>query len=562
MWKKMGIQKRLLISYAVLIAMLMVAGLVSILMLEKVGSNLSKFYDYQHQTIVQSWTARQAADASMAEAMQSMLDSDPTITKNAITSAQKDFDLVIEAVTKVYETYNGEEEDLEELGKIIEYASPLLDEICTLAEQNRKEEAYEILKTQYKAAMDSMREWLAYVGAVSDYNAQMSVYQGQVITVVARSVIVLVIAISVITGLRLGFTIADSIRKPVEELKVASENIAGGQLNVSLTYDGEDELGALTKSMQLTVSSFANIISDIRYILKELANGNFLVKSDNLNLYQGDYQDILIALRDTRDTMDKALSQINTVAEYVDEGSSQVAYTAQELSKGTAEQVDSVDELVSTVADVVSRIELASRYANEASMQAKEAGDMTAECNDQMKEMLDAMNDISNSSEEIKNIIGTIEAIASKTKTLALNASIEAARAGDAGRGFAVVAEQVRDLAAKSSQASQSTVTLIAASLQAVERGVNLANTTANKLQSVSDNAIEIADMVGKIAINSQEQTAFVEQISVGIDQISEVTQTASASSEESAATSEELSRQARMLKELVGQFKLRNKQS
>ena len=137
--------------------------------------------------------------------------------------------------------------------------------------------------------------------------------------------------------------------------------------------------------------------------------------------------------------------------------------------------------------------------------------------------------------QEIKDIISTIEAIATKTKTLALNASIEAARAGDAGRGFAVVAEQVRDLATKSSQASQNTVALIVASLKAVERGVNLANTTASKLQSVSDNAIEIADMVGKIAINSQEQTAFVEQISVGIDQISEVTQTASASSEESA---------------------------
>lgn len=562
MWKKMGIQKRLLISYAVLIGMLMVAGLLSILMLEKVGSNLSKFYDYQHQTIVQSWTARQAAEASMAEAMQSMLDSDPTITKNAITAAQDEFASLVAAVESVYEIYGGEEADLEELGKIISYASPLLEEICELAQQNRKEEAYEILKTQYKAAMDSMREWLAYVGAVSDYNAQLSVYEGQAITLAARIVIILVIAISVITGLRLGFTIADSIRKPVEELKVASEQMASGQLNVCLTYDGEDELGVLTRSMKSTVSGFAHIISDIRYILKELAHGNFFVQSDNLNLYQGDYKDILLALRDTRDTMEKALSQINTVAEYVDEGSAQVAYTAQELSKGTAEQVDSVEELVSTVADVVSRIELASRYANEASMQAREAGDMTAECNNQMKEMVDAMNDISNSSEEIKNIISSIEAIATKTKTLALNASIEAARAGDAGRGFAVVAEQVRDLATKSSQASQNTVALIVASLKAVERGVNLANTTANKLQSVSDNAIVIADMVGKIAVNSQEQTAFVEQISVGIDQISEVTQTASASSEESAATSEELSRQARMLKELVGQFKLRNTQN
>lgn len=559
MLEKMGIKKRLLVSYAILIAMLMAAGLVSIIMLKKVGNNLSEFYDYQHQTIVQSWTARQAADASMAEAMQSMLDSDPTITQNAITAAKSNFEVVTSAVESVYKTYGGDAADLDELEKIIDYASPLLDEICTLAEQNRKEEAYEILKVQYRGAMDSMREWLDYVGAVSDYNAQISVYEGSIFTWIAYSVIFIVIVSSVLIGLHLGFRIADSIRKPVEELKVASEQMANGHLNISLTCEGEDELGALTKSMQSTVSGFAQIINDIRYMLKELANGNFFVQSSNADLYQGDYQDILIALGDTRDTMEKTLIQINTVAEYVDEGNAQVAGTAQELSKGMAAQVDSVEELVSVVAEVVNRIEVANQYANEVSMQAKEAGNMTAECNNQMKEMVDAMNAISQSSEEIKKVIGSIEAIAAKTKTLALNASIEAARAGDAGKGFAVVAEQVGDLAAKSSQASQNTVDLITASLRAVERGVNLVNVTAGKLQSVSDNAIEIAEKVEKIAVNSQEQTAFVEQISTGIDQISEVTQTASAFSEESAATSEELSGQARILKELVGQFKLRN---
>lgn len=561
MWEKMGIQKRLLVSYGILIVMLMIAGLVSIIMLEQVGNNLSQFYNYQHQTIVESWTARQAADASMAEAMQSMLDSDPDVTKNAITSAKNNFEIITNSLDGVYKTYGGEKADLDELEKIIDYASPLLDEICELAGQNRNEEAFEILKTKYKSAMDSMREWLEYIGSVSDYNAQMSVYEGQIFTLIAYCVIVIVIALSIIIGLHLGFKIAESIRKPVEELKIASEQMANGYLDISLTYESEDELGALTKSMKSTVSGFAHIISDIRYMLKELADGNFFVQSSNVNLYQGDYKEILIALSDTRDTMEKTLNKINKVAEYVDEGNAKVAFTAQELSEGMTTQLSSVEELVSTIAEVVNNIELASQYVNEASEQAKQAGNMTKECNNQMKEMVYAMNDISRSSEEIKIVIDSIEAIAVKTRTLALNASIEAARTGEAGKGFAVVAEQVRDLAVKSSQASKNTINLIATSLKAVERGVDLVNATAKKLQSVSDNAVEIAEMVGKVAINSQEQTAFIEQISVSVDQISEVTQTASAFSEKSAITSEELSEQARILRGLVGQFKLRNQE-
>lgn len=559
MWEKMEIQKRLLISYGILIALLMVSGLVSVIMLKRVGNNLSDFYNYQHQTIIESWTARQAADASLAEAMQSMLDSDPTITADAISSTKESLNEVINTIETISEIYGGDKEDLKELEKIIEYASPLLDEICTLAEQNRKEEAYEILKTQYKSAMNTMREWLEYVGAVSDYNAQMSVYEGQVITWIAYGVIILVIVCSVFIGLRLGFTIAESIRKPIEELKTASEQMAAGHLTISLNYNGEDELGVLTQSMKSTVSEFAQIIGDIRYMLKELANGNFFVQSSNEALYQEDYKDILIAFNETRDTMEKTLSQIHVVADYVDKESAQVVRTAQDLSKETAKQVDSVEELVSTVADVVNRIEISTNYASEVNLQAKTAGDKTEECNNQMKEMVHAMHDISNTSEQIKDIIASIEAIAVKTKTLALNASIEAARAGDAGRGFAVVAEQVNDLAAKSSQASQNTITLIAAALNAVEHGVALANQTAEKLQSVSDNANKITDMVEKIAENSQEQAAFIEQISVSIDQISDVTQSTSSFSEESAATNQELSRQAGILKELVEQFKLKN---
>ena len=540
----------------------MVAGLVAVIMISRIGDNLTRFYNYQHQTIVNSWTARNAADASVSSALQSMLDTDPVVTKESIEKAKQEFATVKNAVTLVYETYQGDKADLEELGEIIEYASPLLEQICELSSQNRKEEAYELLKTQYKVVMDSMREWLAYIGEVADYRAQLSVYEGDLLKQIAVGVVVIVIAVSVISGLKMSLSISDSIRKPIEEIQVASEQIAKGKLDVILTYDGVDELGDLTKSMKSTVECFQGIIGDTKYILSELAKGNFLVTSKDVSIYKGAYQDILLSMREMRDTMEGALHQINIAAESVDTGSTQVASNSQMLSEGVAEQVSSIEELIATIETVMEQIRQAGRYADEASKQTKAAGDMTGACNDQMKEMVAAMQDISITSQEIGKIIKSIEDIATQTKTLALNASIEAARAGEAGAGFAVVANQVRNLATKSAEASQNTTTLIAASLQAVDKGVKLVNTTAERLQNISDNAVVIADMVEKIAVTSQEQTASIEQISVGVDQISGVTQNASATSEQSAAASEELSDQARALKELVGHFKLRQEKT
>ena len=187
-----------------------------------------------------------------------------------------------------------------------------------------------------------------------------------------------------------------------------------------------------------------------------------------------------------------------------------------------------------------------------------QAGSDMEVCSAQMAEMLIAMDEISSSSSEISKIIKTIEDIAFQTNILALNAAVEAARAGAAGKGFAVVADEVRSLAAKSAEASQNTADLISASMNAVSKGAKLAHGTAEQMKVVSEGAATVMEKVNQITALSEEQAKSMALISQNVDQISAVVSTNSATAEESAAASEELSSQASLLRELTSHFTLR----
>ena len=181
------------------------------------------------------------------------------------------------------------------------------------------------------------------------------------------------------------------------------------------------------------------------------------------------------------------------------------------------------------------------------------------ESNEQMAQMIDSMREISQSSSEIGKIIKTIEDIAFQTNILALNAAVEAARAGNAGKGFAVVADEVRNLASKSAEASKNTATLIERSMGLVEKGTKIAGTTAQYLSDAVEGVNEVVELVQKISKATIEQANSFSQVTSGMDQISSVVQTNSATAEQSAAASEELSGQAQMMKQMVGQFKIRD---
>lgn len=349
--------------------------------------------------------------------------------------------------------------------------------------------------------------------------------------------------------------LANSISRPISTVERASREMAKGDFNVTIDYTSRDEIGTLAESMRQMMSSTKEIIEDTARGLHEVANGNFDIKPQvpYIGVFKGIETSMFKIITDLSDTM----SQIKISAEQVSSGSEQVSSGAQALAQGATEQASSVQELAATISEVSEQIRKNAENSTAVNALATSAGEKLNSSSQQMEHMMNAMSEISSSSAQIGKIIKTIEDIAFQTNILALNAAVEAARAGAAGKGFAVVADEVRNLATKSSEAAKQTNALIEGSLKSVQNGVKIANETAQSLTEVVSGSLEMASVITQIAQATAEQANSITQINLGVEQISSVVQTNSATSEQSAAASDELNAQAGKMKQLVSRFRV-----
>lgn len=365
--------------------------------------------------------------------------------------------------------------------------------------------------------------------------------------------VIFVIAFTVY-GVKNGVILGKNVVKPITAVVERLELLAKGDLHSDTPIpETNDETSTLMYCLAETIQDLTTVISEIDHHLAELSEGNFLI--DIGEDFKGDFAQITHSFRSIIASLSSAMREIDSNAESVQKGSMDLAGAAELLAEGATDQASAIEELTATITEISEKIHINAQNAEKARGIVASMNEQVIESNEHMKESTEAMNKIREASDKIAEIISSIEEIADQTTLLALNASIEAARAGENGKGFAVVATQVGALADQSSEAARNTKDLIQNAITAVEEGMQLANSTAESLLAVVDNAKIVNDSMTEIAQASDNQALAAAQITEGISQIAEVIESNSATSEESAAASEELSNQADMLKELVGKF-------
>ena len=377
-------------------------------------------------------------------------------------------------------------------------------------------------------------------------------------SLISIGVIIAVMVVATVLVLGTAFKLVKGIMEPTEEVRKALMGFSEGKLDIPVDYESKNELGDMCNALRSSQDTLSAVIEDICYLLGEMANGNFDVRSRATDKYVGALSAVLESIRKINHNLSDTLAQIDLSAEQVSSGSEQVSTGAQSLAQGATEQASAVEELSATINEIATGAKKNAENGETAMRQSQESGNLVLESAKYMEEMVEAMGSISQSSQEIGRIISTIENIAFQTNILALNAAVEAARAGSAGKGFAVVADEVRNLATKSDQAAKATKELIDHSIESVQSGNEIVKKVSDALSKTVEASNLAMRSLKEITKAVEAEAESISQVTEGIDQISSVVQTNSATSEESAAASEELSSQASLMKELMAKFKLR----
>lgn len=554
--KNMRVRTKLLFSFGVIILMLVGAMLNNVLTIKGVSVGIKYVVEDGLPILMTVSGGVRAMDTIESSLLKATIAENPDSKRQEIDKAKKNMSELHSLLSVLELSAMGKNKVVAEYGSILESTLFDQDRILELLETNKDEEAIKIMNESYIPTLERGEALLSTV--VKEIESVGIDYAGkaQTVLIVTNIMAVLQFVMGISFAIFICIAITKSIVVPLKQIDYAVSELAKGNLKAQIPYKSTNELGSVCENIRVSMARLSTCIFEIDNTLGAMAAGNLNVA------LEGDFMGDFVSLKQSISTiiasMNLAFEKINEASTQVASSSNQIAENSQMLAQGANEQSDSIEELSSTIRKISKQIVENVKNAQTASQITIEASSEVETGNEKMLEMIDAMNEISSMGIEISNIIKTIEDIAFQTNILALNAAIEAARAGESGKGFTVVAEEVRELASKSAAAAQNTGVLIGNTVNAVQKGVTIADQTAQSIRNVVEGAKKVTHIVDEIATQSQEQAKSISMATKDVGQISDVVQHNSATADESAASSQELAAQAEALKELVSQFELK----
>lgn len=550
--RNMEVKKVITGTFIVLLLSLVVLGCISVNSVTMITSNVSALYDRPHTNLVGMWEIKAGA-SSIGSSLnfgyisgQALSQEDKDLINNmagkitAIESNKVDKSApVSENMQKIIDNEKAWSVKAKELSDKLDKNEP-----AQITKEDMEE--YQKLENEFVTSMDTIIVTAADNALKFKNNSQKNAFETK------RLIIILFLAALIYAVVMLK-VILKSIAEPMKIMLDAALQMSKGNLKQEIAYDMETEFGELAVCFRSMKEYLLSVVTDLDNVLEEMGRGNFNV---NTNIeYIGDFLPIRNAIDKIKLNLSDAINKISISTEQVYDGVNQLKSGAANLSEGATDQSAAVDQLTATIEGISQQVNHNAKNTVNASDKVNNIVSRIMDSNIQMQKMMGAMAEISSRSREIGEIVKTIDEIAEQTNLLSLNASIEAARAGEAGRGFAVVANEVKGLAEQSSQSVNNTTILVDNCINAISVGTRLAEETADILIKIAEDAKEITGVVDEISNETQGQAEAVNQITLGMEQISEVIQSNSAAADETAASGESIARLALELDKLVGEF-------
>lgn len=344
----------------------------------------------------------------------------------------------------------------------------------------------------------------------------------------------------------------------LSELKRLIDEIRAGRLSARGATTNLDGTWATAMSgINEVLEQISEPILEIQKLVLKLSEGDLRFYLDGH--YSGDFKILQNSFNATIDQLNQILGHVNNTACSINSGSKELAQSSNMVAQGATESAASIEEISSSMHILVEQTTDNAKNASQANNLAILANQSVQEGNTLMSEMVRAMSEVENANRKISVIIKVVDEIAFQTNLLALNAAVEAARAGSHGKGFAVVAEEVRSLAARSSKAAKETSEMIETSISKALYGAEMSRKTQGALAQINKVVDGVLGLVDEINQASIEQSKGLNLISLGLEQLDQVTQQNSAVAEEAASFSSEHAQLAIDLERSLMKFKLKD---